>query len=227
MSIYIGNNKYKEIYLGSTKISEVYLGSNKIFADAPVDPYNPLNLPQYTVRVKLKSGVTPTPSPYYTSSVTLVDSVNNIWDLYFSRTSWSNDNGFFSNFGLGYGDSKVNVLEILGANTTGVTNMYGFCRSETALTSVAQFDISSVTDTRYMFAYCRTLTAVPAFNPTSSLTQTDRMFIECYKVETGALSLYNTMSTLNISSHSRTFRYCGRDTTTGAAELAQIPSDWK
>lgn len=34
MSIYIGNNKYKEIYLGSNKISEVYLGSNKIFAEA-------------------------------------------------------------------------------------------------------------------------------------------------------------------------------------------------
>ena len=33
MSIYIGNNKYKEIYLGSNKISEVYLGSNKIFAE--------------------------------------------------------------------------------------------------------------------------------------------------------------------------------------------------
>lgn len=227
MSIYIGNNKYKEIYLGSTKISEVYLGSNKIFANTPVDPYNPLNLPQYTVRVKVKSGVTPTAPTYYTCSATLVDSTNNIWDLYLAQTSWGFDNSFFGAFGLGTGDSNTQVLEILGANTTGVTNMYKFCRSQTALTSVVPFDISSVTDARYMFAYCNNLTAVPAFNPTSSLTQTDRMFIECYKVETGALSLYNTMSTLNISSHSRTFRYCGRDTTTGAAELAQIPSNWK
>lgn len=34
MSIYIGNNKYKEIYLGSNKISEVYLGSNKIYGSS-------------------------------------------------------------------------------------------------------------------------------------------------------------------------------------------------
>lgn len=31
MSIYIGNNKYKEIYLGSNKISEVYLGSSLVY----------------------------------------------------------------------------------------------------------------------------------------------------------------------------------------------------
>jgi hypothetical protein len=29
------------------------------------------------------------------------------------------------------------------------------------------------------------------------------------------------------TNHDATFRSCGRDTTTGAAELAQIPSDWK
>ena len=38
MSIYIGNNKYKEIYLGSNKISEVYLGSNKIYESSVVPP---------------------------------------------------------------------------------------------------------------------------------------------------------------------------------------------
>lgn len=29
------------------------------------------------------------------------------------------------------------------------------------------------------------------------------------------------------SSHASTFNKCGRDTVSGAAELAQIPSDWK
>lgn len=38
MSIYIGNNKYKEIYLGSNKISEVYLGSSKIYGSATPGP---------------------------------------------------------------------------------------------------------------------------------------------------------------------------------------------
>lgn len=41
MSIYIGNNKYKEIYLGSNKISEVYLGSNKIHSSTPPEPSIP------------------------------------------------------------------------------------------------------------------------------------------------------------------------------------------
>lgn len=43
MSIYIGNNKYKEIYLGSNKISEVYLGSNKIYSDSSTPIYEYAN----------------------------------------------------------------------------------------------------------------------------------------------------------------------------------------
>jgi len=55
------------------------------------------------------------------------------------------------------------------------------------------------------------------------------MFVRCYAVESGALALYQQASTQTNppSSHSNTFRDCGSNTTTGAAELAQIPSDWK
>jgi len=55
------------------------------------------------------------------------------------------------------------------------------------------------------------------------------MFYNCYKVESGALALYQQASTQATppSSHSGTFSNCGRDTVTGAAELAQIPSNWK
>ena len=54
-------------------------------------------------------------------------------------------------------------------------------------------------------------------------------FYDCTKVETGALALYQQLSTQGIESsfHVRTFRNCGSETTTGAAELAQIPDDWK
>jgi hypothetical protein len=49
MSIYIGNNKYKEIYLGSNKISEVYLGSNKIFTSlAPSTEWVNLGSTEYS-----------------------------------------------------------------------------------------------------------------------------------------------------------------------------------
>ena len=42
-------------------------------------------------------------------------------------------------------------------------------------------------------------------------------------------ALYNQLSTQTTppSSHSQTFYDCGSNTTTGSAELAQIPSDWK
>jgi len=48
-------------------------------------------------------------------------------------------------------------------------------------------------------------------------------------VESGALALYQQASTQATppAYHHYTFYRCGRDTTTGAAELAQIPSSWK
>jgi len=55
------------------------------------------------------------------------------------------------------------------------------------------------------------------------------MFSGCYKVESGALALYQQASSQATppSTHNSAFYKCGRDTVTGAAELAQIPSDWK
>jgi hypothetical protein len=56
----------------------------------------------------------------------------------------------------------------------------------------------------------------------------DHMFYRCTKVESGALALYQQASAQAIvPSHDRTFYQCGSNTVTGAAELAQIPSDWK
>jgi hypothetical protein len=54
------------------------------------------------------------------------------------------------------------------------------------------------------------------------------MFAWCYEVQSGALALYNQMSTQITppAEHTQTFRSCGSHTTTGAAELAQIPSSW-
>jgi hypothetical protein len=54
------------------------------------------------------------------------------------------------------------------------------------------------------------------------------MFDSCYKVQSGALALYQQASTQATppTDHTGTFTNCGRDTVTGAAELAQIPQDW-
>jgi bacterial surface protein 26-residue repeat len=97
-----------------------------------------------------------------------------------------------------------------------------------AITIVPLFDTHNVIQMQYMFFQCDAITTVPLFD-TSSATTVDYMFQECTAVESGALALYNQMSTQATppASYISCFRGCGEDTTTGAAELAQIPSDWK
>ena len=86
---------------------------------------------------------------------------------------------------------------------------------------------SNVTTFYAMFYDCRKITRVPLYD-TSSATNVSNMFQRCYNVESGALALYEQMSTQATvpTTHSKTFELCGRDTTTGAAELAQIPGSW-
>jgi hypothetical protein len=53
------------------------------------------------------------------------------------------------------------------------------------------------------------------------------MFYDCVNVQSGALALYQQASSrVTPPSHSYTFRFCGSNTETGAAELAQIPTSW-
>lgn len=200
-----------------------------------VDPYNPLGLSANTIRVKFISGYTPSMG----DTQTLVDSANNVWDIYKSSNNWSN---------LFYQNS--NLLEVLGANTSGVTdmnsmfrqcplitvplfdtssvtNMGGMFRECSSLTSVPLFDTSSVTNLWYTFGECSALQSIPLFD-TSSATSMGYMFYQCTNVESGALALYQQASSQTTPpiDHAYTFTNCGRDTVTGAAELAQIPSSW-
>lgn len=222
-------------------------------------------IPPYTIRLKYKDGVTPT---FSKGTGVLVDSTNNIWDLTYENTSWTMLLDGYSH--------KYNLKEVLGANTSGVTEMYGTfynCQSLTivslfdtsgvtnmnrmfigcsslitvplfdtsnatditnmfnsctSLTQVPLFDTSNATDMSNMFSECTSLTTIPLFD-TSKVTSMNYMFSGCYNVQSGALALYNQASTQAKPprGHSSTFHNCGRDTTTGAAELEQIPSDWK
>lgn len=225
------------------------------------DPYNPLNLPPNTIRCKFNIGYTPSVG----DSQTLVDLTNNIWDIYKQSNDWS-----FMFF------DRSELLEVLGANTTNVTNMdsvFRNCNRLTtislfntsnvvrlagafngatklisiplfntskvtnfsgmlttcfSLTSVPLFDTSNATNLNGMLCDCRALTYIPLFN-TSKATMVNEMCHGCHNVESGALALYNQMSTqINPpTEHFHTFIGCGIYTETGAAELAQIPDDWK
>jgi surface protein len=113
-------------------------------------------------------------------------------------------------------------------NTSSVTNISAMFRNCTSLTTVPLFNTSSVTNMSTMFYGCTGLTTIPLFN-TSSVTNIGNTFRGCTNVQSGALALYQQASTQATppTSHTGTFRDCGSNTTTGAAELAQIPSDWK
>jgi surface protein len=171
-----------------------------------------------TVRVRTSDGNAPNKGSFASyETATLVEGTNDVYDVYKSGTSFM-DLLFMS----------TNVVEVLDANTNGITGMAYMFSGCTSLISVPLFDTSSVTYMRDMFHGCTSLTSVPLFD-TSSATDMRGMLSGCTSVESGALALYNQASTQTTppSQHNGCFTDCGSGTTTGAAELAQIPSDWK
>lgn len=179
-----------------------------------VDPYNPLNLPANTIRVRTSNGNAPINGSY--GRARLVAGTSDVYDVYKSGTSFSSLLA-----------ESANVIEVLGANTTGITNMNNMFYYCDSLTTVALFDTSSVYNMYNMFYGCSSLTAVPLLN-TSSAQFMDYMFANCYYVASGALALYQQASTQypSITSHTATFQHCGGSSPTGIEEWSQIPSSW-
>ena len=138
-----------------------------------IDP-NPLNLPPFTIRCKFKPNYTPTMG----TSQTSVDHDNNVWDIKFESAREL----FYAN---------EDLLEVIGANTSSVTDMYAMFVYCTSLTSVALFDTSSVENMNGMFVYCPSLTSVPLFD-TSSVNSMNQMFSDCSSLT--SIPLFDTSS---------------------------------
>lgn len=121
--------------------------------------------------------------------------------------------------------SLTTVPQFDTSNVQSMISMFSDC---TSLISVPQFDMAEVTNIDSMFYNCKKLEYIPLFN-TTKVTNCDNTFKSCLNVESGALALYQHLNEQVIppSNHSQTFRSCGTNTVTGAAELAQIPADWK
>ena len=112
-------------------------------------------------------------------------------------------------------------------DTSGVTDMDDMFMGCSSLTSVPLLDTGNVTSMVRMFTNCTSLQTIPLFD-TSSLVSVHQTFMGCVNVRSGALALYNRMSGQPFppSSHENCFSDCGRNTSTGRAELAQIPVSW-
>lgn len=185
--------------------------------------YNPLNLPPYTIRLKY-NGTTPT---FDTTRVTsTVNRGNGVWDMTYYNTMWDS---YYSAATAQDLFSHNGLVEVLGANIVGVTNIAYLFHDCTSLTKVALFDTSTIVTWMEAFVNCRKLKAIPDFPVAPRLQALTSTFDSCYSVESGILNMYNKFSANQISgwSHSRCFYECGKYTATGNAERAQIPTDWK
>jgi hypothetical protein len=98
-----------------------------------------------------------------------------------------------------------------------------------SLTTLSSLDLHSATTIASLMRTATSLISPLDITLSGAVTACDYAFYNCKKVPSGALALYESLSSQAIppSAHSRCFYNCGSDTTTGAAELAQIPSDWK
>ena len=165
MSFHIGSTNFGQIYIGSTRIGEVYVGSVKVYPDSAPDPYNPLNLPPYTIRLLFNNGVTPT---FAKGTGVQVSSSPNVWDLTYENTDWS---VILKN--------QDDLLEVLGANTTGVIFMGSAFYGCDALTKTTLFDTSTVTWTSYMYYGCEVLENAPLYD-LSNVVRAENMYAQCW-----------------------------------------------
>lgn len=139
-------------------------------------------------------------------------------------------------------------------DTHKVTSMWDMFRSCLCLKDVPMMDTSNVVTMKTMFYDCASLETIPTFNTSkvknmrgilwdclklktvplfdvTSLEDIALAFAYDYRVESGSLALYNRAKDVipasSTSAYVEAFNGCGAWTTTGAAELAQIPESWK
>lgn len=167
----------------------------------PVDPYNPLNLPPYTLRVVYKDGVIPYVDHGYYYSIERISYYPNVWDIYHPVNDW----GFIGGIGPLLPDTDRNnlypkqITEILGANTTNVINLDRAFENCSALSSISLFDTSKVTSMSATFNECRNLTSIPLYD-TYNVVNFDKIFYNCFNLS--SMPLFDTH---NVSSMYQAF----------------------
>lgn len=143
----------------------------------------------YTLRCQFKAGYDPS---QYTigESITLVDAVDNVWDVYDSRGSWSDT------FGGHLGSvPRAYLVRVIDADATGVTNMGGAFAFCYYLTDVKIRNMDSVTDASSMFNQS-VVRSVELYGLGSSLTNMSSMFYYCDQLE--EIPFFDTSSVVNM-----------------------------
>lgn len=170
---------------------------------------------------------------------------NNVWDWTRNNTYWgtafknaftSSDN-FVSVIGCGTLSSPTAMYQTFMGSTalkyvcylpsTTITNFESAFSGCSSLETIEFFDTTAAITIQNCFYNCSSLKKLPLISSASNMTRVSSAFYGCVNVESGALDNYNTLSAVaGIDSYANTFKDCGKNTTTGAAELAQIPASW-
>ena len=164
-----------------------YFNGHRLNRTVDWDPYNPLNLPPYTMRLLYRSDLTPRLTK---GSATQISQDPNVWDYTYENNDWS------------YALFENAVAEVIGANTKNVTNMNYMFDRVFYMSAVSIFDTSEVTSMKHMFRDNQYLTAVP-FYDTSKLVYMDSMLANCH-----SLSSIPPFDTSNVVSMGYTFGAC-------------------
>jgi len=183
------------------------------------DPLNPLNLPPYTIRVKYAPGTSPssnvTSEKITSATTTLVDSTENIWDVTYENSDWSTL--FYAQNGT---SRRGDLIEVLGANTTNITDMTRLFYSCRDLTTVSLFDTSNVTSATYLFGDCDVLSAIP-FIDISNITDMAGMFNNCRSIS--SIPYFNTSHITNMNA---TFNSCSSLTSVPLFDMTNVTSPY-
>ena len=169
---------------------------------------------------------------------------DDVYDFYFNSTFWGKrafqqlGGGTWHLFRTYSSNSRdtpfvTHSFDILDTNLESVTDVEqlfggtGFRGLQSILSIRNSSSVTNFKDFISMGSAAANYTSIPLFD-TSSAVDVSQMCKNARYVTTGALALYNQMSTQANppTSYSSCFTGCGASTTTGAAELAQIPSSW-
>lgn len=219
-----GSKPSKIIYNGAE--STLYFNGSKIWPEVAPDPYNPLSLPPYTIRVKYKDNSTEPTDKIVRAGCVLnqVSQIPNVWDV-----TVNDGNIVKENWDVLF-KAHYDLIEAVGANAKGVTSMQNTFAGCSALSSLNLFDTRDVVYTFGMFAqtggrYCDSLISVPefsldnardlydVFNGCSALTgvkfKNTNNVTGCYQTFTNCYSLQSVdMNTSALRNANRMFSGC-------------------
>lgn len=117
------------------------------------------------------------------------------------------------------------VLKNTGSVTDATSLFYHARRC--SLVSLNTLDLSSAVYIDHLFHFCDYLTTPLAITLSGDVYSCAYAFNGATHVPSGALALYNSLSSQSmLPNYSHCFNNCGSATTTGAEELAQIPTSW-